>query len=131
MQQITLPQAVSLGFKKYTDFSGRVNRPEFWFWVLFVVLVSVATHLVDNVLGTVSTDGHAGLFNGLFSLGTLVPSLAIGARRLHDIGRSGWWQFLVFIPIVGIVVLIVWWATKGSGDANSFDGGASNAPSVK
>jgi uncharacterized membrane protein YhaH (DUF805 family) len=80
--------------KKYTVFTGRARREEFWLFVL----VSVAISIVLSFLGPLAF---------IYSLGVMVPSLAVGARRLHDTGRSGWWQLLGFIPLVGAIVLIV------------------------
>ena len=84
----------------YADFEGRIGRQEFWMFVLFVFGINI----VLSVL-------HLDVIGVLVSLALLVPNLAIGARRLHDIGRSGWWQLLCFIPIVGLIILIVWLAT--------------------
>ena len=93
--------AVKICFKKYADFNGCASRPEFWWWVLFTLLASI-------VLNSVSYD-----LSGLFSIATFLPGIAVGARRLHDTDRSGWWQLLYFLPIVGWVVLIIWCAEVG------------------
>ncbi|MBY0538462.1 DUF805 domain-containing protein [Patescibacteria group bacterium] len=85
----------------YADFDGRVGRQEYWMFVLFNVLLSFAFEIVGlDVLSM------------LVGLALLVPSLALASRRLHDIGRSGWWQLLLFIPIIGWIILIVWMVTK-------------------
>ena len=75
--------------KKYTVFSGRARRKEYWFFVLFNVLVSIALTFIDGVTGTLSAESGVGLLSGLYGLAVLVPSIAVGVRRLHDIGRSG------------------------------------------
>jgi uncharacterized membrane protein YhaH (DUF805 family) len=93
-------------WKKYAVFSGRASRTEFWMFILFNLIVTIAIAMVE---GLVSSAGMIGL---LYGLAVLIPSLAVGARRLHDIGRSGWWQLLVFIPLIGALVLIVWWAQE-------------------
>ena len=96
--------------RRYAQFEGRAHRTEFWLFVLVNVAVSLALSILDRILGT---DGdYGGLLQGVYGLAVLVPSLAVGARRLHDIGRSGWWQLLL-LTIVGIIVLIVWWAKEG------------------
>lgn len=95
--------------KHYADFEGRVGRQEFWMFVLFSILIQIAFDIVG-----------LDIISMLVSLGLLVPSLALGARRLHDIGKSGWWQLLGFIPIVGWIILIVWWATKTDPVANQY-----------
>ncbi len=93
-------------WKKYEVFSGRASRTEFWMFILFNLIVTIAIAMVE---GLVSSAGMIGL---LYGLAVLIPSLAVGARRLHDIGRSGWWQLLVFIPLIGALVLIVCWAQE-------------------
>lgn len=103
--------------KKYATFDGRAHRTEFWMFVLVNIIISIGLSIVDAVIGT-SGDAGAGLLSGLYSLAVLIPTLAVGARRLHDIGRSGWWQLLALIPIIGAIVLIVWFATKGNESEN-------------
>jgi uncharacterized membrane protein YhaH (DUF805 family) len=95
-------------FSKYADFNGRAKRPEFWWFVLFCFLVSMALSMASSVL------------SGLFSLGVLLPSLAVGARRLHDINRSGWWQLIGLIPVVGWIVLIVFCTQEGESGDNQY-----------
>lgn len=90
-------------FTKYADFNGRASRPEYWWFILFLVLGGVATAFISDML------------NLLFTLGTLLPSIAAAARRLHDTGRSGWLQLIVFIPIIGWLVLIYFLAQAGEG----------------
>jgi uncharacterized membrane protein YhaH (DUF805 family) len=100
--------AVKTCFSKYADFKGRALRSEFWWFQLFVVIVQAVLNAVLPPLA------------GVFGLIVLLPGLAVGARRLHDIGRSGWWQLLWFVPVIGVIVLIVWWATKGQAEDNRF-----------
>ena len=101
-------------YKNYANFSGRDTRQEYWMFYLFYMIASIVLAVIDEILGT------GGLFAGLFALGSLVPSLAIAARRLHDIDKSGWWQLILLIPIIGVIVLIVFLATKGNEGANRF-----------
>jgi uncharacterized membrane protein YhaH (DUF805 family) len=102
--------------RNYAKFEGRAHRTEFWLFVLVNVAISLALSILDRILGT---DGdYGGLLQGVYGLAVLVPSLAVGARRLHDIGRSGWWQ-LLSLTVVGIIVLIVWWAKEGEKAPNS------------
>lgn len=104
---------------KYATFSGRALRSEFWFFTLFVLLASLVANVVDyGILGRSTED--FGPISAIFSLAVLVPSFAAGARRLHDTDRSGWWQLLVLIPIIGVIVLIVFFATKGEDGDNRF-----------
>ncbi len=102
-----------LALKKYATFRGRSRRSEYWFFVLFYLLIAVALAVLDVLLGTFSEDDGLGLFSGLFALAMLLPTLAVGVRRLHDIGRTGWWLLIAFVPIVGPIVLIVF-AVKDS-----------------
>jgi len=99
--------------RQYADFTGRARRTEYWMFTLFNVIIGVVLLLIDYGLGT-------GFLNWIYSLAVLVPSLAVGARRLHDIGRSGWWQLLGFIPIIGAIILIVWYATDGHPEPNQW-----------
>lgn len=102
--------AIKTCFNKYVDFEGCASRPEFWWWVLFTVIASAA-------LRTISWN-----LSGLFSLATCLPSIAVTARRLHDTDRSGWFQLLWFIPIIGWIVLIIWCAEAGK--PNRYGGSA-------
>lgn len=97
----------------YANFSGRARRKEFWFFMLFCVILSIISEAIDAVLGTKP------LVNGLLNLALLLPSLAVGARRLHDIGRSGWWQLLVLTGI-GAILLIIWWASDTKKENNEY-----------
>lgn len=103
-----IQKAVKTCLTKYADFNGRAARPEFWWFVLAQFVVSVILNMVLPVLG------------GLFSLAMLLPSLSAGARRLHDMGKSGWWQLLGFIPILGWIVLIYWAIQPGQPGANQW-----------
>lgn len=85
----------------YADFEGRVGRQEFWMFVLW----AYALYLVLEILGL-------DILSVLIGLGTLLPHLALCARRLHDTGRSGWWQLLIVVPIIGWIILVVWCAEK-------------------
>lgn len=86
--------------RNYAGFSGRAQRVEYWYYALVYFLISIALEIVDSLIGF-------GLLGALFALALLVPSLAVGVRRLHDIGRSGWWLLIGLIPVIGWIVLIV------------------------
>jgi uncharacterized membrane protein YhaH (DUF805 family) len=100
---------------KYADFSGRASRSEFWWFAL----ACVAVGLVFNLLGLE-------LIGALANLALLIPSLAVGSRRLHDIGKSGWFQLIWLIPLVGWILLI-YWLVQPSGAANEFGTGPAQA----
>jgi uncharacterized membrane protein YhaH (DUF805 family) len=103
--------------RKYADFNGRARRSEYWFFVLFTAIVSVVGSVLDAIFGVRSgAYGGTGPIQGLLQLALLVPGLAVGARRLHDTGRSGWWLLIGLIPIVGWIVLIVFFVQDGQPD---------------
>lgn len=98
---MTFQESIKVCFSKYADFSGRASRSEYWWFVLFILLVSAATSLISPML------------SGLFTLATLLPSIAAATRRLHDTQRTGWWQLIVLVPLVGLIVLLVFLAQEG------------------
>lgn len=104
--------------RKYVVFDGRAHRTEFWMFTLVSVIISIVLALIDVAIGTYNAGG--GVLQGIYGLAVLLPSLAVGARRLHDIGRSGWWLLLGLIPLVGIIILIVWWAQESDAGANEY-----------
>jgi uncharacterized membrane protein YhaH (DUF805 family) len=108
--------AISTCFGKYATFSGRAVRSEYWFWVLFTVIVLVVLNIIQF---TVSPLGGSVLLL-LFELATVIPSIAVACRRLHDTDRSGWWQLLAFVPIIGFIILLVWYCRTGTPGANRF-----------
>ena len=115
---MTFQDAVRINLvQKYADFQGRAGRAEFWWFTLAIVLASLVGAVIDDLL-----IGRGQVFETLVGLGTIVPSLAVGTRRLHDTDRSGWWQLLHLVPVIGVIVLIVWWATPGNAAPNRFGG---------
>ena len=123
---MTFPDAVKICFHKYADFNGRARRSEFWWWVLFTFLLGIVAGIIDTILGTRNSSG-TGLIGSITNLAVLLPSLAVGARRLHDTGRSGWWQLLWIVICIGWIILIVWYVQDSRGD-NKY--GASPKPST-
>jgi len=105
--------------KKYAQFSGRARRKEFWMFVLFSWIISLVIGIVDRMLGTVNDTG-SGLLGTIFSLAILIPSLAVGARRLHDTNRSALWLLLIFAIVIGWIVLIVFYAQEGNAGDNQY-----------
>lgn len=96
-----------LVLKKYADFSGRARRKEYWMFVLFNMIFLFVAMVFDSILGTNLGGFEYGLFYTLYSLGVLIPSLAVAVRRLHDIGKSGWWLFISLVPLIGGIWLLV------------------------
>ena len=106
--------------KKYAVFSGRSRRSEYWFFALFYFLIGVGLAIVDTVAGTMDAATGIGLLGGLFAVAMIIPSLAVGVRRLHDIGRSGWWLLIGLIPLIGVIILIVWACRDGQPGTNAY-----------
>ncbi len=106
--------------RNYSRFTGRASRPEYWYLFLISLLIFFLLAAVDGLLGTFSMKVGVGLLSGLFLLGLLAPSLAVGTRRLHDTGKSGWWQLLNVVPYVGTLVLMVLLALRGGAESNRF-----------
>ena len=118
---MTFDQSIRSVLGNYATFSGRAGRSEFWYWVLFVLLVSIALNIVGTfVNGT-------GALSGLFSLATFLPGLAVDVRRLHDIGKSGWNLLWGFIPILGWIYLIYLFVQPSQPGANAY-GTTATAP---
>ena len=106
--------------KDYAVFSGRAQRAEYWFFVLFNVIASIILMFVDKIIGTFNPETGVGLLSTIYSLGVLIPSIAVGARRLHDIGRTGWWLLLGFIPILGAIVLLIFFILDSQPGTNVY-----------
>ena len=118
-------QAIAACMTDYATFSGRASRSEFWWFYLFVVLMSWGATLVAAAAfpaDPAASDALSGLVNLMF----LLPVLAAGARRLHDIGRSGWWQ-LLYLTGIGVILLIVWWVLSSKQERNAHGAPASAA----
>lgn len=90
-------------FTNYANFSGRARRKEYWMFYLIYIVIYIGLSVVDGFLGTI-------WLTTIFSLVMLVPGLSYAARRLHDTGRSGWWQLIILVPLIGLIVLIVFLA---------------------
>jgi len=117
--------------KQYADFSGRARRKEYWMFFLFNMIFATVAMSLDRMLGidftfetAFSFTGQASLGYGwiylIYSLAIILPSLAVGVRRLHDIGKSGWNYLLMFIPLVGSIILLVWACTEGQSRENKW-----------
>lgn len=114
----TFMGAVKTCFSKYATFEGRARRPEFWWFALFTFAGSMVTSFLDVAIFGAASD--AGLLSALFSLAMLIPSIAVGVRRLHDTDRVGWWYLMVFIPLIGFIVLLVFFIQRGTEGPNRF-----------
>ena len=108
--------------KKYAQFSGRARRKEYWMFALVSAIISLVLGFIDNLAGLQIAAGNTAIpvLTLLFELFILVPSLAVTARRLHDIGKSGWWILISLIPIIGEIVLFIFTVIKGNAGANKY-----------
>jgi len=108
--------AVKTCLTKYVTVSGRAARSEYWYWVLFGVLVGIVANIVDAIL----FGGNSRPVSSIVSLAILLPGIAVSVRRLHDLDRSGWWYLLVLIPVIGWIALLVWFIGRGTVGPNRF-----------
>jgi uncharacterized membrane protein YhaH (DUF805 family) len=115
MEWATLP------LKRYAEFSGRSRRKEYWMFVLLTFGLYIVAAIIDGILGLGGSIGGAyGPLMLIVALGLLVPSIAVGIRRLHDLDKSGWWLLIALIPFVGGIVLLVFFVMEGTRGPNRF-----------
>ena len=113
-------EAVVSVLSKYADFTGRARRSEYWYFALFTMLISMVLGLLAGIAGDGVLSKIITGISGLVSLGLLVPGLAVCWRRLHDIGKSGAFYFLGLIPLVGAIILIVWFCQDSQPGTNQY-----------
>jgi uncharacterized membrane protein YhaH (DUF805 family) len=106
--------------QNYFNFNGRARRKEYWFFMLFNVIFAIVAAVIDNVLGIASAELGYGPIYGLYALATFIPGIAVSIRRLHDIGKSGWYFLLGIIPCVGGIILLVFALTPGDPYDNEY-----------
>ena len=109
---MTFVEAIKDGFGKYVTFSGRSSRSAYWYWVLFAFIVAVVATIIDMAIGS-------RIVSLITTLALLLPGIAVGFRRLHDVGRSGWWILIALVPFIGAIVLLVF-ALQPSEGPNRF-----------
>jgi len=105
--------------KKYAEFDGRSRRKEYWMFVLFNFIISIVLASFERMLGLGSEYG-TGFLSTIYSIGVLIPSIAVGIRRLHDIGKSGWWLLLALLPVIGWIWIFVLLVTDGHPGSNEY-----------
>ena len=110
--------SVKTCFKKYADFSGRALRSEMWFFALFVTLGCLVATIIDIMILGYSIEVNGPMYL-IFLVAMFIPSIAVTARRLHDVNRSGWWQ-LIYFTIIGILLIVVWNITEGEKKKNIY-----------
>ena len=116
---MTFTQAITSCLSKYATFSGRATRSEYWWFYLFVILLVWLATIVSSLM-FLDDPAAAEILPMIVNLAFAVPILSAGSRRLHDIGRSGWWQLLV-LTIIGVILLIIWWATDSKAEGDRFN----------
>ena len=103
----------------YGNFTGRASRSEYWWFLLFVIILDMITTFADmSIFGTPAYE--RGPLYWIGTLALIVPNLSLGVRRLHDTGRSGWWLLILIIPCIGLIVLIVWCVEEGNAHVNAY-----------
>lgn len=107
--------AVKSVYSNYVNFQGRARRSEYWWWYLFYIVVYIVVLVVDQTI-----FGQPAILTGLFVLANIIPAIAVGVRRLHDTGRSGWWLLIGLIPLVGAIVLIVFFVMDSEAGVNKY-----------
>lgn len=111
---MTFAEAVRSGFDHYVKFDGRASRPAFWWWFLFGILVGIGATLIDLIIGSF------GVVSGLASLALLLPNLSVAIRRLHDTDHTGWWVLIGLIPIIGFIVLLIFYLRQSDPGENQY-----------
>jgi uncharacterized membrane protein YhaH (DUF805 family) len=126
---MSFTEAVKSGFDNYVNFNGRASRPAYWWWFLFAILASIVANIIDAAIGVT-------IVSIIVALGLFLPGLAVAVRRLHDTDRSGWWILIGLIPLIGFIVLLIFFVQKSDPVDNSHgpppadQGGAVAAPAA-
>lgn len=105
-------------FSKFATFSGRAKRPEFWYFMLFNLVVGLVLFGIDGAIVGFSATFYP--ISTIYALLVLIPTLAVAARRFHDMGHSGWWQLLGIVPLIGAIIIFVWCARRGEDGPNKY-----------
>jgi uncharacterized membrane protein YhaH (DUF805 family) len=106
-------------WKNYANFQGRARRKAFWMFALFNIIAIVALTFVEGLIGLRGESGY-GILSGIYSLAVILPALALAVRRLHDTGRSGWWILIGLVPLVGGIILIVFYVLDSQPGSNQY-----------
>lgn len=106
--------------KNYAKFTGRARRREYWMFFLINFVIAFLLGMVDGLLGTFNAEAQVGLLGTLYSLFVLIPSIALSVRRLHDIGRTGWWLLIAFIPFIGAIVLLIFFVLDSREEGSKY-----------
>lgn len=115
--------------KKYAVFNGRARRKEYWYFILCNFLLSFTMGFIDTITGSVNAATGMGMISMFYAVLMLIPSIAVGVRRLHDTGRNGWWMLLALIPIAGSLVLIYFFTIDSDEGDNPYGQNPKEPPS--
>jgi uncharacterized membrane protein YhaH (DUF805 family) len=107
-------------FENYANFSGRARRSEYWYFALVSTIISIALSVTDYLAGLTFENSTSGPIGFVYSLLVLIPCLALTVRRLHDVGKSGWFFFIALIPVIGAIWLLILFCTEGDGGSNQY-----------
>ncbi|WP_284650848.1 DUF805 domain-containing protein [Flavobacterium terrisoli] len=107
-------------FENYANFNGRARRSEYWYYTLMNLIVAIVAIMIDGGLGTNFAPLPYGWVYAIYALAVFLPGLAVAVRRLHDVGKSGWFLFIALIPLVGAIWLIVLFFTEGNRGENQY-----------
>lgn len=110
---MTFSEAIKAGFNKFLVLSGRSSRSEYWYWILFMVLVAV----ILSFLGLSTGGSFLGMVASLFFF---LANLSVSVRRLHDLNKSGWWVLIGIIPVLGTLILWAWFTIQGTVGPNEY-----------
>jgi uncharacterized membrane protein YhaH (DUF805 family) len=115
--------AIQDGFRKYVGFSGRSSRAAYWWWFLFQIIVLIVAYAISAAIGSL-------IIYYLAALALFLPSLAVGVRRLHDTGKTGWWILIGIIPFIGAIVLLVFYLQPSDPGPNQYGQAPDTAPAM-
>lgn len=107
-------------FENYANFSGRARRSEYWYYTLATIIVSIILSTLDNVAGLTFGLADSGILSSIYSLLVFLPGLGVMVRRLHDVGKSGWFILIVLIPLAGVIWLLIVLCTEGNSGVNAY-----------
>lgn len=114
--------------KKYAVIDGRARRKEYWFFVLFNIIIVIVLAIIDGMTGTLDEESGWGVLSGIYSLAVLIPSITVAIRRLHDTDRSGWWILISIIPLIGTIWFLALMVLDGTAGQNQYGPDSKIAP---
>jgi len=119
---MSFSEAVKDGFDHYAKFDGRASRSSFWWWVLFTFIVGIVCNIIDGAIFDTL------ILSWIASVALILPNISKGIRRLHDTGRTGWWLLIAFVPLIGFIVLLIFFLEKSDPAANEYGPAPDAAP---